>query len=79
MICAELLQAMNADLNGAGVPQGDVKDRDWIAGHCPLIIRRDFRHVELGIHEQREFERPAESAHPLSRELLLKCRARDEG
>jgi hypothetical protein len=35
MICAELLQAINADLDGAGVPQGDVKDRDWIAGHCP--------------------------------------------
>jgi len=33
MICAELLQAINADLDGAGVPRGGVKDRDWVAGH----------------------------------------------
>ena len=68
MMYAELLQAINADLDGTSVPQGDIKDRDWIAGHCPLIIRRDFRHVELGIHEQREFERPADDQHILFRE-----------
>jgi hypothetical protein len=34
----------------------------------PLLIRRDFRHVELGIHEQREFERPPDDQHILFRE-----------
>jgi hypothetical protein len=36
-----------------------------------LSFRRDLRHVELGIHEQGEFERSANGQHILFRENQL--------
>jgi hypothetical protein len=48
---------------GRARSRGQLEEQVVFVHSAPPSFRWDFRHVELGIHEQREFERPTDDQH----------------